>query len=199
MNYTSCFSIRYNPRVLMLLAKILTIPLSLSAADTTYLPLQVGNRWTLVSPAAKAPMLFEVKGTSGAAFTVRWENPWVKKVSYTFLLAGSQVMLAALDLGSGPMQLPEGIVYFDFDPAAPNEWSNLLGQFSIVERALAVETPSGTYQDCIHIRYLSKQKQATDYYFAPGAGFVQVGEGGAAFRLTSFSGGNAETPVTGAR
>jgi hypothetical protein len=157
--------------------------------------LHAGDRWTLVSTAVKTPMVFEVTGTTGAAFTVRWDNPWVKNVSYTFHPSGPQVMLAALDLGGGPMHLPDGIVYFDFDSAAPKQWSNLLGQFFIIERALKVDAPSGTYRDCIHIRYLSKEKQATDYYFAPGVGFVQVGEGGAAFRLTSFSRGSGAAAV----
>jgi hypothetical protein len=157
-----------------------------------YLPLSVGNRWQLSSPATVTPMVYEVTGQAGATFLVRWDNPWVKKTVYGFRPSGQQVMLASLDMGKGVMALPDGVVYFDFDVPEQAKWDNLLGEFSVVERRAKVETPSGTYQECIHLRYQTKDKKSvSDYLLAPGVGFVQFGSGPAAYKLSSFRKGNA--------
>ena len=176
-------------------AGTLSISQSAWAVGPSYLPLKPGARWTLTSTATKTPMVYEVTGVSGSVFDVRWDNPWVKNVVFSFRPSGPQIMLAALDMGTGQMRLPDGVVYFDFDPAGPKQWSNVVGQFSIEARGLKVETPSGVYEDCIHVRYVSKEKHPTDYYFAPGVGYVQVGEGRSAFRLRSFErGGTSSAP-----
>jgi hypothetical protein len=131
-------------------------------------------------------MVFEVASRSADVFLVRWDNPWVKDVVYGFRPAGNQVLLRSLDLGSGAKQLPDGIVYFDFEIAAPKRWTNLVGEFLVLENLVRVETPSGVYEHCIHVRYRSKEKADTDYFLAPGIGFVQLGTGPAAYKLAAF-------------
>jgi hypothetical protein len=164
------------------------------AITPSYLPLAVGNRWELKSPAESAPMVFEVTGRSADAFLVRWDNPWVKNVVYGFRPGVNQVLLQSLDLGSGAKQLRDGVVYFDFDTAGPKKWTNLVGEFLVLERQLRVETPSGPYEHCIHVRYRSKEKAETDYFLAPGVGFVQVGTGPAAYKLAVFR-KNQDKPI----
>jgi hypothetical protein len=169
------------------------------AAMPSYLPLAAGNRWELTSRARKQPMVFEVISGSEDEFLVRWDNPFVKNVVYGFRPSGNRVLLSSLDLGRGATRLPDDTVYFDFEGAGPRTWTNLLGEFTVFEGLEKIETPSGVYMDCIHIRYRTKEKSNTEYFLAPGIGFVQVGTGPAAYKLSSFrrSSDNSAPPRLG--
>jgi hypothetical protein len=170
-----------------LLLMLLWGPVPASVAiSPAYLPLAVGNRWELRSRAHSTPVVFEVTSRSADSFLVRWDNPWVKSVVYGFRPSGHQVLLQSLDLGNGAAQLPEETVYFDLSGTGPKSWNNMLGEFFAFGSPVRVDTPSGGYENCIHIRYRSKEKADAEYFLAPGIGFVQLGTGPAAYKLVSF-------------
>ncbi len=165
------------------------------AVSPTYLPLQVGNRWELRSPARNtAPMVFEVTSRSQDTWFVRWDSSFMRNVVYGFSPSGNVVMLRSLDLGTGASRLPDGTVYFDLESPGRKTWANLLGDFLVFETVERVETPSGAFADCRHIRYKTKQGADTDYFLAPGVGFVQVGTGPAAYKLVSFRRSDSPAP-----
>jgi hypothetical protein len=161
-----------------------------SAKDASFLPLEVGNRWELSSSAGQS-MAFEVIAKSGPAYVIRWDNPWVK-AEFTFVPVGNRVLLAALDMGAGTAQFPPETVYFDFDARSNATWSNSLGTVTVMARSKQIATPSAVYQNCIEFKETDKKKFSTFFSLASGTGFVQFGEGNAAFYLTSF--GSRRTP-----
>jgi hypothetical protein len=176
-----------NRFTLLLLA--LAGPAVKGQAQQSYLPLVVGNRWELVSSADRKPMVYEVTQEKGGSYLVRWENPFVAGVVYGFRPETGGVSISSLNLGSGDMNLPEGIMYFDFSQSPGGTWKNILGQFTLVSRTVSVDTPAGAYSNCIHIQYKTKDKSVTDYFLAPGVGFAQIGAGATAYKLKSFSTG----------
>ena len=167
-------------------AILLLLSAPATAISPAYLPLAVGNRWELRSDARSPSMVFEVISRFEDAFLVRWDNPWVKSVVYGFRPQGNLVFLRSLDLGSGTAALPGETVYFDFERAGPKRWVNQIGEFLLFDGSVRVETPSGNYENCLHLRYRSKEKSDIEYFLAPGIGFVQLGTGPRAYKLVSF-------------
>jgi hypothetical protein len=158
-----------------------------AAADTNYLPLNVGDKWRLEMPWAKDPMTFEVVEQVNKAYRVRWQNPWIKTVEFYFRLDGQKVSLAALDMGEGVGPLPDNTVYFDFGAQEGQQWSNSIGTYTIVSRQVSVSTPAGSFDNCIHIRLQYPDDTAFDWLFAPEVGFVQFGQGVGAYALASLT------------
>ena len=115
-------------------------------AESTYLPLAVGNRWELRSPSAPDPMVLEVTGRDANAFIVRWINPFVQ-ATFRFESDGTRVTLAGLDMGQGNAPMPANTVYWDFGRAKGETWKSPVGTGEISDRAARVQTPAGTYRD----------------------------------------------------
>jgi hypothetical protein len=157
------------------------------AAETSYLPLQVGNTWNLAMPWSKDPMIFKVMDEKNGTSHVHWQNPWLKTAEFYFRPADQKVFLVALDMGEGLGELPADTVYFDFTVAEGKRWSNSVGSYQVITRKKSVETPSGTFSDCVHIRLQHSDGTTFDWVFAPEIGFVQFGEGGGAYSLSSFT------------
>jgi len=173
-------------------------PLRGVAQTPSYLPLQQGSQWELRSSAVGQSMVFLVEAASGSAYRVKWQNPWVK-ADFFFEPKGNQVLLQGLDMGNGLAPMPGGTVYFDFGASAGTRWSNSLGKLAVVAKGLTVKTPAGVFSNCIEISATDKAGAKTFWFFAPGVGFVQFGEGSAAFFLTSYKktgGTNPSVAVT---
>jgi hypothetical protein len=173
------------------------IALSPAFEDSAYLPLEEGSRWDLKSESTGMSMAFQVEGRAGAIYRVRWENPWTK-AQFGFESRGDQILLRTLDMGNGVAPMPDGTVYFDFGVGEGKPWSNVTGKLSVVSRDKTVTTPAGRFDHCIEIRATDKGGSNTFWFFAPGTGFVQFGEGSAAFRLISYKRASGASPATAA-
>jgi hypothetical protein len=173
---------------------ILAVLGSISAGAQSYLPLRAGRQWELRSSAVGQSMTFTVESGSGNSFNVRWQNPWVAAL-FSFDLRSNQVLLRALDMGNGTAPMPNGTVYFDFGPATGATWSNAIGQVRVAAKGLTIKTPAGQFSDCIEIIATDKGGAKTFWFFAPDVGFVQFGEGKAAFLLTSYKKSESAAPT----
>lgn len=153
-------------------------------AQSSFVPLNVGNSWVLRS-AANTEMRFDVVEQSSRGARVRWLNPWIPVLEFYFAPSGTQVLLTAMNSGEGIWDLPTGTVYFDVGASVNQTWSNLLGTFTMVSKTVTVVTPVGTYTNCVHIRLLTPEGIPFDWVLAPGIGFVQFGIGTSAYVLAA--------------
>ena len=146
-----------------------------------YLPLAVGTKWVLRSPASQTPAIFEVLQRDGEGFRIRSSHPWGSSEWTLELQDGAMVMTAYGDKGQ-LMPLPNRPLYLDFKRRAGATWSNSLGKFTMVSTTAVVKAGGTTYRDCIHIRHQANSAKL-DFLFARGVGYVQFGEGPSAFLL----------------
>jgi len=166
----------------------------LKAQEQSYLPLDPGAQWELRSNASSQPMIFTVENSvgtrsddkAGQVARVDWQNPWVK-AKFIFRVAGKRVLLDGLDMGNGLATMPSGTTYFDFDERTGARWSNSVGSFSVATTDATVKAPAGTYAHCVEIVAIDAHGSKTFWFFAPGVGFVQFGEGSSAFQLARYS------------
>ena len=159
---------------------------SYAAAENSYLPLQTGSQWDLRSSVANQSMSFSVEMPSGKGYRVKWKNPWVQ-ADFFFEQKGDQILLRALDMGNGVAPMPAETVYFDFGAKTGSQWTNTIGKLTIISKNLTIKTPAGTFSGCTEISATDKGGTKTFWFFAPNVGFVQFGEGNAAFLLTAYS------------
>lgn len=182
--------------ILCLIFVCITVPAL--AAETSYLPLQVGNTWILTMPWSKEPMIFKVEGEKNGIYQVHWQNPWLKTAEFYFRPEDQKINLVALDMGEGVGELPADTVYFDFTAVEGKQWSNIVGSYTLITRKKSVETPVGTFSDCVHIQLRHADGTAFDWLFAPEIGFVQFGEGVGVYSLSAFTSSqktiNAQSP-----
>jgi hypothetical protein len=143
-----------------------------AAAQSSPLPLNLGNTWKLRSSANAEMLLTVVEQTSRGA-RVRWQNPWLPHLEFYFAPSANQVLVSAMNLGD----------YFDFAAAVNKTWTNVLGTFTVVSKTVTVITPVGTYTNCLHIRLRTPEGTAFDWILAPEVGFVQFGVGASAYVL----------------
>jgi hypothetical protein len=168
------------------------------AQDGEYLPLEAGAQWELHSSAVSQPMILSVESLQpshsgngpGQAARVDWQNPWVR-AAFVFHSVGKRVFLEGLDMGSGTAAMPDGTTYFQFDSPKGTQWSNSVGSFLVASTDTTAKAPAGTFAHCIEIVATDTHGSKTYWYFAPGVGFVQFGEGASAFFLTRHSAGSA--------
>ncbi len=166
--------------------------LAQSTRADEYLPLAVGARWELRSQTSPTPMVLEVTGREADSFVVRWDNPWVK-ATFRFRLEGSDVMLAALDMGQGVTPMPTGTVYFSF---ADGSRKSAVGTTTVRSRNERVSANGTEYRDCIEIETKDNKNQSMFWTFARGVGFVRFGRGKEAFVLSSVRPGAAQPSVS---
>jgi hypothetical protein len=152
---------------------------SASAAD--YLPLSAGTKWVLKSPVTPSPAVFEVLQKEDQGFRIRFTNPWGSS-QWTVVEEGGKLVMTAYGESDQLSPLPKQPVYLDFTQRPGAQWTNSLGNFTMVSTNAVVKVGDTTYRDCIQIRQkVGSAKLA--FTFAPGIGYVQFGEGPPAFVL----------------
>lgn len=157
----------------------------MSANAQELLPLSLGNKWTLASPYVDDPVTLEVTsdGTFGEKrrVRVRFTNPWT---TYDFILnpVGGEVMLEGLGLGGESYYLNEPAILFPSGGSVGSVRNTTAGSVTLVSTQATVEGALQTYANVRHYR-LNLFGGGLDWYLAPGVGFVQFGEGPAAFVL----------------
>lgn len=159
---------------------------AVSSSGGEYLPLSVGNKWVLRSKTVATPITLEVTSKSGNDFDLRFENPWVTSV-LTVQPNGGAITLTALSMGGQRAPMPAGTVYYDFSARNGQSWSNRIGKITLVSRDKTVTTSSRRYDHCIEIQEVNSKGDKLYWFFAPGVGFVQFGEGAWAFVLDEGS------------
>ena len=171
----------------LVLAMLLGQGVSATAtAAAASLPLEVGSRWELAAAGAARPMRLEVTGRDRDAYVVRWDNPYVNSV-FRFRLAGSKVMLAALDMGTGIARMPADTVYFDLDAPEGRSWRNALGTVTVTGRGRRI----GAHGDGIEFELVDPKGAHTWWTLSPSVGFLAFGRGPGAFVLASAD----KTPI----
>ncbi|MGH9936265.1 MAG: hypothetical protein ACREAM_08465 [Blastocatellia bacterium] len=163
-------------------------------AGADYLPLAEGKRWVLRSKTTEAPVTFEVVGREAAAYRVNFDNPWVKS-ELLLVPRDRRVYLAEVNYGGQRREMRSETVYFDFTAPEGASWSNEIGTMKIVSRRKTVKTPGGAYQNCIQILETNPKGDQLFWTFAPNIGWVQFGESGWAFKLTSTGSDLAGAPA----
>jgi hypothetical protein len=171
-----------------------------SVASGSYLPLQPGLKWVLKSPAQQfkgQQVVLEVEKQEGAAYWVRFNNPWNSVAWKLEPTAGDQFELRAIEFGGSQVPMPDGTTYFRSNAGEP--WKNAIGTLRIKERDKTVKGADGTtYRNVILIEETSPEGNKMAWGLAPGVGFVQFGEGGGAFVLdrtaSTLPGGGAVAP-----
>ncbi len=153
-----------------------------SPAPEEYLPLAEGRKWTLRSPAAPTPVVFEVLGEQEGVYRVRFENPWMPSILF-LRPQGGKYVLTALAVGGRTVPMPGEVVYFDLGAKQGATWSNAIGTMTVLSRTSVVKAGSRSFHDCVQIRETNQKGNRNYWTFAPGVGFVQFGEGQHAFVL----------------
>jgi hypothetical protein len=152
----------------------------LDGADS-YLPLEVGLRWELRSPAQATPATFEVIRKSDAGFTIRSSHPW-GAADWTLSRRGDTFVMTEYGNSGAKMPLRDSPLYLDFGRNAGTKWRNSLGEFSIDSKSATVLSNGQRYENCIQIRHRAGGGNLV-FVFAKGVGYVQFGEGRSAFVL----------------
>ncbi len=154
-------------RTLLLLALLGTS----AFAQSDYLPLSEGSRWTLRSNATDKPIVIEVTGRSGDAYLVRFSSPFGAN-DWRLEARGDKYYMTGFGANGQLMDLPEDTLYFDFGAAPGARWSNTIGRMRVIA------SEGGR----VMIAQESKGGKMV-FGFERGRGFVQFGEGGSAFML----------------
>ncbi len=151
-----------------------------------YLPLAVGTKWVLRSKSVSTPIVLEVTSKSGDGYELKFDNPWVSSV-LTLRPANGAVTVTGVSMGGQRASVPAGTVYYDFNARDGQQWSNRIGTMTLLSSRKKVTTSGRNYQDCVEIREVNSKGDQLFWFFAPGVGFVQFGEGAWAFVLDEAS------------
>lgn len=155
------------------------------AAAHDYLPLTVGLKWVLKNPKLETPAVFEVLERDGEGFRIRSSHPWGSS-EWTLEMQDARFVMVAYGTGGSMMPLPKRPLYLNFPGGFGAKWSNSLGSFRIDAEPVVVQVGADTYRDCIRVRHKAGRADLV-FTFAPGIGYVQFGEGKAAFVLDKAS------------
>jgi hypothetical protein len=155
----------------------------LAQQAASYLPLAVGNKWVLRGPNQSKPVVFEVIRRESYGFLLQSITPWGSS-QWTLSDDGGKFFMTAYGNGAGGamMPMPDGPVYLDFTRAPGEKWSNALGTLTVVSRSVTVRSQNQTYSECVQIEHKAKSTKLWST-FAQGVGYVQFGQGNAAFIL----------------
>jgi hypothetical protein len=147
--------------------------------SSKYLPLKVGKKWVLRSPAVSTPMVFEVVEKVESGYRIRWDNPWIPSF-LTIVPKGEKFYVSAVTMNGQSAAMPEGTLYWDFSAPKGTTWTNKIGTLTVVARDNVIRVNDKTYTGVIEIK-----ENSQFWSFAPALGFVQFGEGKGAFILDS--------------
>ena len=139
--------------VLALLAIALLLPYCVSAAgdQSEYLPLAVGNKWVLRSPAAKDAIVFEVIGEHNGSFDIRFDNPWIPSILRIRPMAQSY-FLESVTVNGQAKTMPPGTIYWDFSARRGQVWENAIGKLDLMSREQHVNGRQRTFDKCIEFQ-----------------------------------------------
>jgi hypothetical protein len=191
---------RYFPACLLLVSLGLSAQEKVSAppaGTNEYLPLAVGLKWVLKNPKFETPAVFEVLERDGEGFRIRSSHPWGSS-EWTLEKDDGRFVMVAYGTGGPMMPLPKRPLYLDFPKGPGAKWSNALGSFRIDAEPVIVQAGTETYRDCIRVRHKAGGANLV-FTFAPGIGYVQFGEGSAAFVLDKASSRLLGAPETAER
>lgn len=155
----------------------------LSAAE--YLPLQINLKWVLRHPGIPTPVTVEVIANNGDSYRIRFQHPWGEN-EWDLTQRGSKIYMTAYGQNGRLAPMPKETVFFSFAAIQGEKWDNAIGKLSVVATHATVNAQDKTFTDCIEIKQVSGNASFY-YFFAPGVGFVQFGEGRDAFVLDSNS------------
>jgi hypothetical protein len=142
------------------------------AAQSQYLPLDEGRKWTLQSSVTRQPIVIEVLDRQGPGYHIRFSSPFGTN-EWLLEPRGEKYYLTKFGANGQLADLPGDTLYFDFSARERANWSNLIGKMTVLRRE----------GDRILIQQASKGGKMV-FGFEPGKGFVQFGEGSGAFLLS---------------
>jgi hypothetical protein len=148
------------------------------SAQSRYLPLESGERWTLRNPSVPQPITIEVLDNSGNEYHLRFSSPFGTN-EWVLRSQGERYFLIKYGADGRLADLSADTLYFDFEARAGQSWSNAIGKISVTAKNVSVRTEQGSYDDCIRIQ----QGKNMSFTFAPGKGFVEFGEDKGAYVL----------------
>lgn len=147
-------------------------------ATADFLPLHLGNRWTLRNAKSGKQIVLTVESAHDGIETVKFQNPWMTS-SFVFEQHGGVSILKALRILGLEAPMPPDTVYFDFAAPQGASWHNKIGTI----RVSATGVKFGPYFNCTQFVETNQQGHKNYWTFAPGKGFVQFGQGEDAFLL----------------
>jgi hypothetical protein len=157
-------------------------PQSRDQSTADFLPLHLGNKWTLRNAKSGKQIVLTVESAHDGVETVKFQNPWMTS-SFIFEQHGGAYVLKALRILGLEAPMPPDTVYFDFTAPQGASWQNKIGTI----RVAATGATFGAYFNCIQFVETNKQGHKNYWTFAPGKGFVQFGQGQDAFVLDEAS------------
>lgn len=169
---------RWLSRYFLALLILVSATLPEASAQSKYLPLRPGNRWTLRHPSVPQPITIEVLERSGNEYHIRFSSPFGNN-EWLLRPDGESYYLTKYGMNGQLAPLPANTLYFDFAAKPHQKWSNAIGNISIEAKGVSVSALGDSFNDCIRIR----QSKKMSFTFAPGTGFVEFGEGKNAFVL----------------
>lgn len=146
-------------------------------AQSTYLPLEPGNKWTLRNPRSNKTIVIEVMERKGDEYRISFDSPYGAN-EWILQPEGDKYYMTQFGNKGKFADLPSETVYFDFGAPEKATWKNVTGTLSIQSKNASLEGDGATYNGVIQI----KQSRML-FSFADGTGFVQFGEGKNAFIL----------------
>jgi hypothetical protein len=147
-------------------------------AASNFLPLTLGNKWTLRHSKSRKQIVLTVKSVHDGLATVTFENPWMTS-EFVFEQRGAATVLKALGIAGLEAPMPPNTLYFDFGAPQGSSWKNGIGTI----RVMAVGQTIGGYTDCTQFEETNKQGHKNYWTFGRNKGFVQFGLGQDAFDL----------------
>jgi hypothetical protein len=165
-----------------------------ASAQVNYLPLALGNSWTLTAGSYSGVLTVTsysvVNGTPRA--TIAFNNPWVP---FSFLVRSTStgILLEGIQYTSGRNGYPDPVMMLG--QGTPGQtWTSPYLTATLVSNNNTITTPMGTYTNVL--RYdLNFAGSVETWYLAPSVGFVQFGTG-AGLVLSRLTLNPATTPAT---
>jgi len=160
------------------------------------IPMRTGNQWTFTSAYSTAPLSLSITkmlqlGPKSVAL-VDFNNPWMR---HTLLLSedSTGVMVEGFSVSGVTHWFTEPSPYFQTKVPVGTSWVTPFGTMSLEQTHVTV----GSYQGCLRYRMRNPDGTTTVWVLKPGFGYVQFGEGPAAF-IVSQSTALAPTDFTAA-
>ncbi len=178
-----CASIKFGPTFAICLGLLLPSAVLAQSEPRAYLPLELGTKWVLRNVHQRTPVVFEVTRSEENGFVLQSTTPWGSSRWTLSDDSGKYVMTAYGNGSSGPMMpVKARPVYIDFSRGPDEKWKNSLGTLTVLSRSVSVHTAKQTYENCIQIEHVVNKTRLVST-FAQAVGYVQFGDGDAAFVL----------------
>jgi hypothetical protein len=149
------------------------------------IPLKQGNYWNLRSEYSTAPMSLTITDVYPLGplteFHVDFNNPWIR---HKLLLSqdASGVKAEGYSVNGVTYRFSEATLYFAKNVAPGSSWQTPFGVMSLEQSNLEINGRS----NCSRYRLRNPDGTSTVWVLQPGFGFVQFGEGPAAFQVSTY-------------